>query len=690
MNKCLIKYFLHRQLILLICFAGCGLQLSAQNKYNNNWYFGNRAVIDFSSNPPTAGSGSVMNTYRSASAVSDPDNGQLLFYTNGNSFWNRFGEMVDSSVRGDAVGDVCIIPLRKYKNRFMVFNFNQFFILDMTARNGRGSILKKENFVLNSGINRMTAVRHCLSESYWLICINGKSFFSYLVHPDGSIDAPVESLVSDLETSPMSGDLVSSNSGELLAMTSYAPLGSKIVQTQVFNFNKRCGTVENKRTLLPMNSNWNYPHGVCFSPNDRFIYVAYGYMESQLVQYETDDVQKYVVVAESDQNFNQIACGPDKRLYITTHISGIPSNKIDVLLSPDLKGSACQYRENYMRLAGVTNFEVPNLIVCHNASCTENSGFSLPRDTALCTNQDADYSLQGSRSGIDSMVWYFGDPQNPLKGLKGFQVNHQYTQSGDYTPYIVIYACGNCDTFRFKIKVNDRVDLFIGRDTTLCAGDSISIGDDRFGGPYLWSDGANTSHITVSKPGKYQLSINHPGCVSRDTIVISFHPTLKTLLGDHYYICEEEKELVILDAGKGFNTYLWHPTSDSTQWIEVDKRGQYYVVVSDFRGCKGKGESEVLAICDLRVFLPNAFSPNADGLNDSLRISGDYIFGSKVEIFNIWGECIYNADVHLPWDGKYKGEPVPQGVYLLRLSVEGFINKKSVIRHYSTTLQVIY
>ena len=630
-----------------------------------------------------------MSSYRSSASVSDPLTGQLLFYTNGNSFWNRFGEMVDSAYQGPVVEDVLILPLKAYKNRFIVFNFNQIFIVDMNARNGRGLILKKENFILQHSINRMTAVKHCLSESYWVITMNGKSFYAYLVHPDGQIDPPVISPNKGLFNINYSGDFVSSNNGEKLALTYYVPNNNvTYIGPLIFEFNKRCGTFLDGSTILPMQLNWDRPHGVSFSPDDKLLYVAFGYQESQLVQYDLSNPSSFYIAATSPENFNQIACGPDGKLYITTHIGSIPSNKIDAVLNPNVKGSGCNYRENYMRLNGITNFEVPNMVMNHVGTCQENTGYQFEVDAGVCRGQEAHFKVNGQQSGMDSIRWYVNDSSQAGKFYPDFSFSHTYASTGTYHPFAVLFFCGHKDTFFFTIHVSEPQKISLGRDTTLCHGDSITIGKKDIKGKCLWNTGDTTATLNILQAGEYILQNDIRGCKASDSIQIKYHLPLATLLGDDYYICEEEKELVELDAIKGFKQYLWYPTNDTTQWIIVAKKGKYHVVVRDYRGCKGDGNSLVENRCDLQVFLPNAFTPNADGLNDVLNIGTHNETEILIRIYSAWGELLYEGGNG--WDGTFQGQLLPQGVYLMTVSANGFIRKQAVEKSYSGLLHIIY
>ena len=65
--------------------------------------------------------------------------------------------------------------------------------------------------------------------------------------------------------------------------------------------------------------------------------------------------------------------------------------------------------------------------------------------------------------------------------------------------------------------------------------------------------------------------------------------------------------------------------------------------------------------CD--IFIPNAFSPNGDNLNDVFRPSGTVQL-KQMQIFNRWGELLYEQEGSvLEWDGSYEGERVMQGYY---------------------------
>ena len=89
----------------------------------------------------------------------------------------------------------------------------------------------------------------------------------------------------------------------------------------------------------------------------------------------------------------------------------------------------------------------------------------------------------------------------------------------------------------------------------------------------------------------------------------------------------------------------------------------------------------------LDFFVPSAFTPgNGDGLNDQLMVFGNGIKKSRLMIFNRWGEKVFESDhITKGWDGKFKGESQPSGVYSFHAEVE-YLNGEKRTKKGSLTL----
>ena len=178
---------------------------------------------------------------------------------------------------------------------------------------------------------------------------------------------------------------------------------------------------------------------------------------------------------------------------------------------------------------------------------------------------------------------------------------------------------------------------------------------------YYWNNGSTSQSITVNSEGLYWLELEKNGCTLKDSIVLSKIPVTQIDLGLDNLVCTNKS--ILLDAGVSQGTYLWN-TGDTTKTISINKPGKYYVTVLNAGGCLSSDTIKVtLGNCDL--FIPSAFSPNADGLNDMFGlVDGINISSFSMKIFNRNGLVIFSSsDQFKKWDGLYKNKPVPVGSY---------------------------
>ncbi|MBO6516316.1 MAG: gliding motility-associated C-terminal domain-containing protein, partial [Bacteroidia bacterium] len=96
---------------------------------------------------------------------------------------------------------------------------------------------------------------------------------------------------------------------------------------------------------------------------------------------------------------------------------------------------------------------------------------------------------------------------------------------------------------------------------------------------------------------------------------------------------------------------------------------QVQLFIENSNGCLDTTEQQVVVLDELLVFIPNAISPNNDGINDVFRITGMGYTNIKIEIFNRWGERIYDSTDFTQWDGTYQGERVQLGSYLYIMTI---------------------
>ncbi len=101
----------------------------------------------------------------------------------------------------------------------------------------------------------------------------------------------------------------------------------------------------------------------------------------------------------------------------------------------------------------------------------------------------------------------------------------------------------------------------------------------------------------------------------------------------------------------------------------------YRVIAVEQNGNQQRSMSNVICIPVYpTLFLPNAFSPNGDGLNDYYKPAAAGLNAYIFEIYDRWGQLVYSdAPESKGWDGTFRGEVLPEGVYYFRLSAAGFL-----------------
>ena len=111
--------------------------------------------------------------------------------------------------------------------------------------------------------------------------------------------------------------------------------------------------------------------------------------------------------------------------------------------------------------------------------------------------------------------------------------------------------------------------------------------------------------------------------------------------------------------------------TDSSTYI-VNAPGKYWVSINNTCGSK-MDTIEVYQQCDFPIYMPTAFTPNNDNLND--RYSVPPLVKNqllKLQIFNRWGQLLYETrNASQGWDGRFKGQPLDSGVFIYFLEMRG-------------------
>ncbi|MVM32183.1 T9SS type B sorting domain-containing protein [Spirosoma sp. HMF4905] len=254
-----------------------------------------------------------------------------------------------------------------------------------------------------------------------------------------------------------------------------------------------------------------------------------------------------------------------------------------------------------------------------------------------------------------------------------------------------------CKILKDSIKVGLDSTGFarLGPDTLKCNGVPVvlsPLSGDQPGNVYQWSTGASSPFISVAQPGSYSLIVRNTqsGCVGRSSIRVGDRPPPNFSFTQQASLCEGDLGKAQLSAnGAPGLRYLWLPRNDTTKTITVDRAGNYSIQVTDPLGCTATGIARVLNLCEPRVNIPDAFTPNNDGVNDALQVFTAYITDYEFRIYNRWGEVIFASDnPEQKWDGTYHGSTYPSMLYpyIITFKSESFPERAKVVKRGSVLL----
>jgi gliding motility-associated-like protein len=220
--------------------------------------------------------------------------------------------------------------------------------------------------------------------------------------------------------------------------------------------------------------------------------------------------------------------------------------------------------------------------------------------------------------------------------------------------------------------------------TSLCDGQAVDLAAHYAGGSVKWSTGETSDNITVNKSGNYKLTVTSPaGCQADTSINVSFLANPAFILKDTT-ICTFKHQSIMLTAPSGFSQYTWNGGTGQQTYL-VSQPQKLRLTVTDANGCQATQDIKIVEQCP-EIYIPNAFTPNHDGINDTWAIAGlENDQTAEVQVMNRYGIRIFKSKgYNTPWDGKYGNQKIAAGVYYY------IISAKNNTQKFSGAVTIIY
>ena len=580
---------------------------NAQERYFDQWIFGKNLGIDFRSGTPTVISSS-MYTEEGSASICDPSTGELLFYTNGVTVWNR-KTLPDGSnavmLNGDDLwGSISgaqsslIVPYPEDPSRYYIITADagdygkdatlygiNYSIVDMRGDNGLGEVVTKNDSLLGNALEMLVGVRRC-DGGFWVIGHESSSsrFFAWAITPQGLQKEPVisdvgNSHVPSLGQSSWVSILKASPDGRyLVAINLGAALG------EVFRFDSRTGQLTAKLDEVPG------LYGASFSPNSRYLYVP---NSLNLVRYTMRDDGTGIVPgselivkdsggSDRKETIFGMQIAPDGKIYFL-------SGGIGYIERPDEPDPFFKARSIPINIpAQLPNLGLPNCIDGYFSSEELSPSVEITAsDMAICPGETVDLKA----SGADSYFW------SPATGLSCPDCPDPVASPTTTTTYRVIgTSSGGCtDIDSITIVLNTSPIADAGVDAAVCEGKSLRLGSERTSDSvlYFWSpaDGlddprARRPVASVDQSRVYRLRVvdSATGCESYDSVLVAVVDPPVARAGEDQVLCASTPvRLGSAGAVQPDVVYAWSPETGlddpkSPRPVVITMQNQEYVL----------------------------------------------------------------------------------------------------------------
>ncbi len=346
-----------------------------------------------------------------------------------------------------------------------------------------------------------------------------------------------------------------------------------------------------------------------------------------------------------------------------------------------------------------------SLTVTDGAGCQAVSTISIVAPAALTLSATQNVAAEcGKNNGVaiataggGTGTSYTYDWSSGASGITGSGSGFSASTlaAGIYT--VTVADVNGCTTTAsVTIGTSGGPSVTLNRQANVCPGDSdgvlsVSVAGGLPDYTYSWSTGMSSSSaaaedsVLALKAGSYTLTVTDAnGCTGTLTETVSNLPGLVPSISRDTAIFKGSR--VQLVAGGG-SMYLWTPPDSlsgsgiANPVADPSQTTYYKVIVSDANGCSGLDSVLVTVVestdCDSlnalnAIFVPSAFSPNADGQNDVFYVRIGYLSclaNMKIEVFDRWGELVFStSNPDVGWDGKFKGQLMNQAVFFYYLT----------------------
>ena len=613
----------------------------AQNQ-TNNWYFGNQAGLSFNSNPPTIlTNGQIINSGCNASMSNA--NGNLLFYTNGQTVWDQTHSVManGTGLLGNVGASQNVIILKQPGNLNLFYiihsqpnNVNglRFSIVDMSLAAGNGSVTLKNQQISLMSSTKLTATKHCNGVDIWIVSQdynwvnnnfnNSYVYRSYLLTSAGinTLTPAVSTFTNNLNNwNNWNGSMKISPNGKKLGVASQNGnnINNGSDNFQLYDFDNTTGLLSNYFSLWngPLQNNNNYWAWGCeFSPDGTKFYGTRYNVGGGLYQWNlcagsnTAIAASQATIAIPGVQLFSLQLAKNGKIYVARY----GQQTLGVINNPNNLSGACNYVDLGQSITPqICYYGLPNFLSTYFISpppigpftytANNNLGCQTASFTPPITPNASLVGCASSGYSLTNLQWIFGDPASGAANTSTLTYpSHAFTNLGTYTTQLILfYSCGGgTDTLKQVVNINQPC-ISVSSTSITCANlGSATVSATGGIGPfsYTWMPSGQTNSVATGlSPGTYTLTVFDFGNNFTYTATTTFNsliPLTGNLNNTPSLTCNgvntATANFTNISGGSGSQNYVWTngPSTQTTSYASNLSAGLWSVSVVDaLTGC---------------------------------------------------------------------------------------------------------
>lgn len=475
--------------LFVLVFAGKA-QINAETKRANHWYFGQGAGIDWTSGVPVVVSNGQTNSYEGAASISDL-NGNLLFYSDGNTIWNKNHIPMQNGY--DLLGcngiptpinvtqNALIIPHPGNDSLYYLFHLGcldfqtytlKYTVVNIKLNSGLGKVISANNAIMPTKTQALAACRHADGCSVWIVAIDTNQNYSFLKFTSTGLNtSPINTPMNLNFNLPVGWNCSIKFSPKLnyFAAMPYSGFASDSLMIHKFN-NSNAQIISTVK--VPTGDQEIYD--ICFSPDETKLYGGGenpgGTYINNIWQFnlslfnQASIISSKTVIYTDSCFFGQMQNGLDNKIYISRGSYSFVNGNTDslaIINTPNASGLACNFNFNAVYLNGkpciysLPSFDQAYFYPLLNNTCVTGVNEITATHFKIYPNPTTDFVNIENTVGFDFELQFFDVngkiiETNSIHAFKTKKINISQLNNGIY----ILQLKNNNNVLNYKFIKN--------------------------------------------------------------------------------------------------------------------------------------------------------------------------------------------------------------------------------------------